>query len=62
VTGVTAKDPAAAVVVSFKADNHIAVTVGSRIVCMSRCLRNGKRMVMGYGFKNAIASVAELGT
>jgi hypothetical protein len=62
VPGVAAKDPAAAVVVSFQADNHIAVTVGSRIVCTSRCLMNGKRKVMRYGFKNAIASVAELGT
>jgi hypothetical protein len=49
------------VVVSFKADNHSAVTVGSRIVCTSRCLMNGRRKVMRYGFKNAITSVAELG-
>jgi hypothetical protein len=62
VAGVTAKDPAAAVVVSFQADNHTAVTVDSRIVCTSRCLVNGKRKVMRYGFKNTITSVAELGT
>ena len=49
-------------VVSFKADNQVAVTVDSRIVCVSRCLMNGRRKVMRYGFKNAITSVAELGT
>jgi hypothetical protein len=62
VPGVMAKDPGAAVVGSFQAGNHTAVTVVSRIVCTSRCLMNGKRKVMRYGFKNTITSVAELGT